>query len=59
VVVDGQDTSVLSERALTDLRLHRIGFIFQTNLVPVLTVFQTWVPAPAAGGLGRASGNGG
>jgi len=41
VLVDGQDTSVLSERALTDLRLHRIGFIFQTfNLVPVLTVFQ-------------------
>src|SRR5512134_3402585 len=41
VVVAGEDTSKLSERALTDLRLHRIGFIFQTfNLVPVLTVYQ-------------------
>src|SRR5690348_10763593 len=41
VVVAGADTSRLSERALTDLRLHRLGFIFQTfNLVPVLTVFQ-------------------
>jgi putative ABC transport system ATP-binding protein len=41
VRVDGQDTSRLSERALTDLRLHRIGFIFQSfNLVQVLSVFQ-------------------
>jgi putative ABC transport system ATP-binding protein len=41
VVVAGEDTTRLSERALTDLRLHRIGFIFQTfNLVPVLSVFQ-------------------
>jgi putative ABC transport system ATP-binding protein len=41
VLVDGQDTSKLSERALTDLRLHTIGFIFQSfNLVSVLTVFQ-------------------
>jgi putative ABC transport system ATP-binding protein len=41
VVVAGEDTLRLGERALTDLRLHRIGFIFQTfNLVPVLTVFQ-------------------
>jgi putative ABC transport system ATP-binding protein len=41
VSLDGKDTSRLSERALTDLRLHRIGFIFQSfNLVQVLTVFQ-------------------
>ena len=41
VVVGGDDTTRLSERALTELRLHRIWFIFQTfNLVPVLTVFQ-------------------
>ena len=41
VMVDGQDTSKLGERALTDLRLHRIGFIFQSfNLVAVLDVFQ-------------------
>src|SRR5437016_2245868 len=41
VEVAGQDTSKLSERALTDLRLHSIGFIFQSfNLVSVLNVFQ-------------------
>jgi putative ABC transport system ATP-binding protein len=41
VVVGGKDTATLSERALTDLRLHQIGFIFQTfNLVSVLSVFQ-------------------
>jgi putative ABC transport system ATP-binding protein len=41
VLVDGKDTTDLSERALTDLRLHRIGFIFQTfNLVQVLSVLQ-------------------
>ena len=41
VEVAGQDTSKLAERALTDLRLHTIGFIFQSfNLVSVLSVFQ-------------------
>jgi putative ABC transport system ATP-binding protein len=41
VEVDGQDTSKLGERALTSLRLHKIGFIFQSfNLVAVLSVFQ-------------------
>ncbi len=41
VVVDGHDTKNLNDRQLTDLRLHTIGFIFQSfNLVPVLSVFQ-------------------
>ena len=41
VVVNGEDTAKLSERALTDLRLRTIGFIFQSfNLVSVLSVFQ-------------------
>jgi putative ABC transport system ATP-binding protein len=41
VVVGGEDTMKLTERALTSLRLHRLGFIFQTfNLVQVLSVFQ-------------------
>jgi putative ABC transport system ATP-binding protein len=41
VEVAGKDTRALSERALTDLRLHTIGFIFQSfNLVSVLSVFQ-------------------
>src|SRR5436853_5580543 len=39
VVVDGHSTGELSDKALTDLRLHHLGFIFQSfNLVPVLTV---------------------
>ncbi|PTL78720.1 ABC transporter ATP-binding protein [Vitiosangium sp. GDMCC 1.1324] len=41
VRVDGQDTKTLSERQLTELRLHTIGFIFQSfNLISVLDVFQ-------------------
>jgi putative ABC transport system ATP-binding protein len=41
VVVAGKDTAQLSERALTDLRLNTIGFIFQSfNLVSVLSVLQ-------------------
>jgi putative ABC transport system ATP-binding protein len=41
VMVAGKDTRALSERELTSLRLHTIGFIFQSfNLVSVLTVFQ-------------------
>jgi putative ABC transport system ATP-binding protein len=41
VLVDGQDTGTLSDKALTDLRLRKLGFIFQSfNLVPVLTVLQ-------------------
>jgi putative ABC transport system ATP-binding protein len=41
VELDGQNSSALTERQLTDLRLHKLGFIFQSfNLVNVLTVFQ-------------------
>jgi putative ABC transport system ATP-binding protein len=41
VEVAGKNTSQLSERELTDLRLNTLGFIFQSfNLVSVLTVFQ-------------------
>jgi putative ABC transport system ATP-binding protein len=41
VEVAGNDTSKLSERQLTNLRLHTLGFIFQSfNLVQVLSVFQ-------------------
>ena len=56
VEVAGQDTSRLKERALTDLRLHKIGFIFQSfNLVQVLSVFQNIeFPLLLQGGLTRA-----
>jgi putative ABC transport system ATP-binding protein len=41
VTVNGQDTKVLSEKSLTNLRLNTIGFIFQSfNLVSVLSVYQ-------------------
>ncbi len=41
VRVAGKDTKNLSDWKLTDLRLHTIGFIFQSfNLVSVLSVFQ-------------------
>jgi putative ABC transport system ATP-binding protein len=41
VTVDGKATGQLSERELTRLRLHTIGFIFQSfNLVSVLSVLQ-------------------
>jgi putative ABC transport system ATP-binding protein len=55
VVVDGEDTARLSERQLTDLRLHRIGFIFQSfNLVQVLSVFQNVeFPLLLQGGAGK------
>jgi putative ABC transport system ATP-binding protein len=41
VAIAGQPTSRMSERQLTRLRLHSIGFIFQSfNLVSVLSVFH-------------------
>jgi len=41
VKVGGQEITILNDRAVTALRLHRIGFIFQTfNLIPVLTALE-------------------
>ena len=41
VFIEGRDTGKMSERQLTQLRLRRLGFIFQTfNLIPVLTLYQ-------------------
>lgn len=41
VFVADQEVTGLSDRGLTELRLHRIGFIFQTfNLIPVLDVVE-------------------
>jgi putative ABC transport system ATP-binding protein len=38
VKIHGEDVTTYSDRKLTDLRLHTIGFIFQTfNLIPVLS----------------------
>ncbi|MBF0258550.1 MAG: ABC transporter ATP-binding protein [Desulfamplus sp.] len=41
VKVGGAEITIMNDRALTDLRLHKIGFIFQTfNLIPVLDVIE-------------------
>jgi putative ABC transport system ATP-binding protein len=41
VVIGGQDVSQLGDDLLSDLRAHRIGFIFQTfNLIPVLSAVE-------------------
>ena len=41
VLVDGQATSDLNDKARTRLRLEKLGFIFQTfNRIPVLTAAQ-------------------
>jgi len=56
VRVAGHSTSALNDRALTDLRLHHIGFIFQTfNLINVLDVAQNVAfPLLLQGGLSAA-----
>lgn len=41
VRIDGVEISSLSDRQVTDMRLNKIGFIFQTfNLIPVLNVLE-------------------
>jgi putative ABC transport system ATP-binding protein len=41
ITVHGQEVTTLNDRQVTDLRLHRIGFIFQTfNLIPVLSALE-------------------
>src|SRR5262245_57749592 len=41
VVVEGKDLTSLSAGQLSDLRLHRLGFIFQSyNLIPVLSAME-------------------
>jgi putative ABC transport system ATP-binding protein len=41
VKIGGTDITTLDDRLLTDLRLYKIGFIFQTfNLIPVLNVLE-------------------
>ncbi|MEO0138806.1 MAG: ABC transporter ATP-binding protein [candidate division WOR-3 bacterium] len=41
VLFEGKDIGKMDEDSLSDLRLKRIGFVFQTyNLIPVLTAFE-------------------
>ncbi|MBS2033024.1 MAG: ABC transporter ATP-binding protein [Deltaproteobacteria bacterium] len=41
VTIDGQDIAGMGATALSRLRLHRVGFVFQAyNLIPVLTALE-------------------
>lgn len=41
VIIDGKEVGTMNDRELNHLRLHKIGFIFQTfNLIPVLNVYE-------------------
>ncbi len=41
ISIEGEDLATLSKARLSELRLHRIGFIFQAyNLIPVLTAYE-------------------
>jgi len=41
IAVEGKDLSTLSGRQLAQMRLHRLGFVFQSyNLIPVLSAYE-------------------
>ncbi len=41
VIIDGVDTSELSDKELTDIRKDKLGFVFQQyHLIPTLTAFE-------------------
>ena len=38
IYIDGEDTSTLTQKQIADIRLRKLGFVFQAyNLIPVLT----------------------
>jgi putative ABC transport system ATP-binding protein len=54
IMIEGVDTLNLSERQLDELRLHKIGFVFQTfNLLPTLTAFENVSLPLELAGVGR------
>ncbi len=54
VVIDGQDTSRMSDREATDFRLRRIGFVFQRfYLMPTLTAAENVELPMAEAGVDR------
>ncbi|MCC6244320.1 MAG: ABC transporter ATP-binding protein [Gemmatimonadaceae bacterium] len=56
VIIDGRDTSSMSDREATDFRLRRIGFVFQRfYLMPTLTAVENVeLPMAEAGMAKRA-----
>jgi putative ABC transport system ATP-binding protein len=56
VVLDGTDVTALTERRLPDLRLHKIGFVFQSfELLATLTAVENVRLVLEARGAGRAA----
>jgi putative ABC transport system ATP-binding protein len=55
VHIDGEPTHALKEARLTDIRLKKLGFVFQSfNLIPVLDVFHNIeLPLRLQGGVAR------
>lgn len=54
VNICGEDISLMSSDALSDLRAHRIGFIFQSfNLLPILNAFENVEYPLKLNGTGR------
>lgn len=52
VQIGDQILSALSENQLSDLRLHKLGFVFQAyNLIPVLTAFENTEFVPMMQGV--------
>src|SRR4026207_2069168 len=58
VWIGDQDLTHLKDRALTELRRDRVGFVFQAfNLVPTLTAAENiTLPSDIAGRAGAAAG---
>jgi len=56
VLIDGQDITMLGDRALADVRLRTVGFVFQEfNLLDSLTVIQNLELVLARAGVPRRS----
>src|SRR5262245_28500327 len=55
VLIDGEDLSRLADHQLADMRLRKIGFVFQSfNLVPALNVHENVAWPLEFAGCGRA-----
>ena len=53
VQIDGQELASMAANDLSDLRLHKLGFVFQAyNLIPVLTAFENTEFVPLMQGVG-------
>ena len=54
VLIDGEDTAAMPDAKLADLRLHKLGFMFQSfNLLSALTAEQNVVVPLMVAGVGK------